>query len=55
MPYYIFDSNVLGTGVAETMSIPQVGIAFLVGARDHATANSLLATIRYVDAGTRLR
>jgi hypothetical protein len=55
MPYYIFDSKVMGTGVAETLDIPQLGVAFLVGARDHAAANFLLATIRYVDAGTRLR
>jgi hypothetical protein len=57
MPYYILDSKVLGTGVgvAETLNIPQVGVAFLVGARDHAAANFLLATIRYVNAGTRLR
>jgi hypothetical protein len=55
MPYYIFDSKISGTGVAETLDIPQVGVSFLVGGRDHAAANALLATIRYVNAGTRLR
>jgi hypothetical protein len=57
MPYYIFDSKesgALGVG-AVTLDVPQIGVAFLVGARDHDAASSLLATVRFVSAGTRLR
>jgi hypothetical protein len=57
MPYYIFDSNVIGaTGVAAvTLDVPKIGVAFLVGAHDHDAASALLATVRLVPAGTQLR
>jgi hypothetical protein len=55
MPYYITDSRESGPGVAETLSVPGAGVSFLVGAADRDAAMALLATVRYVPAGTRLR
>lgn len=55
MPYYISDSTQSGPGIAMTLNVPEAGVAFLVGAEDHAAARRLLATIRYEPPGTRLR
>jgi hypothetical protein len=55
LPYYIYDSRQSGPGVAMTLSVPGAGVSFLVGAADRDAASALLATIRFVPAGTRLR
>lgn len=55
LPYYISDSRQAGPGVAMTLSVPGAGVSFLVGAADRDRAMALLATIRFVPAGTRLR
>ena len=55
MAYFVSDSRQSGPGVAITLSVPEVGVSFLVGASDRDAAMDLLATIRYVPAGTRLR
>jgi hypothetical protein len=55
MPYYVADSRETGPGVALTLTIPGAGVAFLVGAATRDAAKALLATIRSVPPGTRLR
>jgi hypothetical protein len=55
LPYYISDSSQSGPGVAMTLSVPGAGVSFLVGAADRDNAMALLATIRFVPAGARLR
>jgi hypothetical protein len=55
LPYYVYDNRQSGPGVAMTLSVPGAGVSFLVGASDVAAAKALLATIRFVPAGTRLR
>jgi hypothetical protein len=55
MPYFVSDSRQSGPGFAMTLSVPEAGVSFLVGAADREAAMDLLATIRYVPAGTRLR
>ncbi len=57
MLYYVFDSYDTGRigVVAMTLDVPEIGVAFLVGARDRASAQALLATIQAVPAGTKLR
>ena len=55
LPYYVYDSRQAGPGVAMTLSVPGTGVSFLVGASDVATAKALLATVRFVPAGTHLR
>jgi hypothetical protein len=54
MPYYISNSRQSGPGVALRLTVPRAGVAFLVGAADRASAQALLATVRYVPGGTRL-
>lgn len=55
LPYYLSDVRQTGPGVAMALSVPLAHVSFLVGAADHATATALLATIRFVPAGTTLR
>lgn len=55
MPFYVSDSRQSGPGFAMTLSVPGAGVSFLVGAADRDAAKALLATIRFVPAGTRLR
>jgi hypothetical protein len=55
LPYYIAEVRQSGPGVAVGVSVPQADVSFLVGAPDRKTAEALLATIRFVPAGTRLR
>lgn len=55
MPYYISDSRQSGPGVALTLTLPRAGVAFLVGATTRDAGKALLATVRYVPAGTPLR
>jgi hypothetical protein len=55
MSYYTSDSRQAGPGVALTLTVPEAGVAFLVGAANRDAANALLATVRYVPAGTPLR
>jgi hypothetical protein len=55
LPYYISDQRQSGPGVAMALSVPQAHVSFLVGAADRDTAAALLATIRVVPPGTRLR
>lgn len=55
LPYYISDSRQSGSGAAMTLTVPRAGVSFLVGAPDRGAARALLATVRFVPAGTRLR
>jgi hypothetical protein len=55
LPYFVSDSRQSGPGVALTLSVPEAGVSFLVGAADREAAMDLLATIHYVPAGTPLR
>jgi hypothetical protein len=55
LPYYIVDVRQSGPGVAVGLSVPQADVSFIVGAPDPATADALLATLRFVPVGTRLR
>jgi hypothetical protein len=55
LSYYIADSRQTGPGVAMTLTVPEAGVQFLVGAANPDAAHALLATVRYVPAGTSLR
>jgi hypothetical protein len=55
LPYYIAEVRQTGPGVAVGLTVPHADVSFLVGAPDRKTADALLATLRYVPAGTRLR
>jgi hypothetical protein len=55
MPYYLLDGRQLGPGVARRLVVPEAGVDFFVGAVTAQKADALLATIRSVPIGTRLR
>lgn len=55
LPYYISDTRQSGPGVAMALSVPKAHVSFLVGAADSDSATALLATVRFVPVGTRVR